>query len=75
MPLSFMKAISASRGIRRNRLPGTRKPFKPPAVEAADDRLLRDLADLRRLAGGENRLHKFLATHLHTPSRMAYEKA
>src|SRR4051794_19893907 len=25
-----MNAISASRGIRRNRLPGTRKPFKRP---------------------------------------------
>ena len=57
MPLSFMNAISASRGMRRKRLPGTRKPLQPAAVEAADDRLLRDLADLRRLAGGEYGLH------------------
>src|SRR6478672_10439408 len=30
MLLSFMKAINASRGIRRNRLPGTRKPLSRP---------------------------------------------
>src|SRR5688572_30675749 len=30
MLLSFMKAINASRGIRRNRLPGTRKPLSVP---------------------------------------------
>jgi hypothetical protein len=30
MPLSFMKAIRASRGMRRNRLPGTRNPLSRP---------------------------------------------
>ena len=33
------------------------EPLEPAAVEAADDRLLRDLADLGRFAGGEYRLH------------------
>src|SRR4051812_38140205 len=30
MPLSFMNAIRASRGMRRKRDPGTRKPFSRP---------------------------------------------
>src|SRR5204862_4016392 len=37
------------------------------AVEAADDRLLRDLADLGRFSGGEYRLH---AASLHPSERL-----
>ncbi len=47
-------------GIARNSAePAARhaKAPKPAAVKTANDRLLRNLADLRSLAGGENPLH------------------
>ena len=45
--------------MRRNREPGTRKPAEPAAVEAADDRLLAELADIGHFAGGEDALQRW----------------
>ena len=55
---------------------GNPKALQPAAVEAADDRLLRDLADLRRLAGGEDLLlgpvaASILPTHDTSPPLIA----
>ena len=55
-----MNLYSASRGMRRNLRAGHAEALELSVVEAADDGLLADLADLGGLAGREHGLHAFV---------------
>ena len=75
MPLSFMNLYSASRGMRRNLRAGHAEALELPVVEAADDGLLADLADLGGFAGREHRLHAFIHPCRLRPARMKEVRA